>query len=57
MEATWLAPITPDAVPDKIICTHSRLPCSAVITPPFERVSRGSAATWACFNASCNDPR
>ncbi|CFN68005.1 Uncharacterised protein [Bordetella pertussis] len=55
--ATWLAPMTPAAVPDRIICTQSRLPCSAVITPPLDLVRRGSGCTPAFFSACCSDVR
>ncbi len=42
--ATWLAPITPEAVPENTIWMQSVLACSAVMTPPFDLVTAVPAA-------------
>ena len=35
--------MTPEAVPDMIICAQAVLPSSALMTPPFDLVINGSA--------------
>ena len=54
---TKLAPMTPAAVPERIICAQALLPSSALITPPFDFVTRGSAGTPAPARAYCRDVR
>ena len=49
--------MTPAAVPDSSICRQADLPSSAVMTPPLDLVTIGSAATPACFRASCSAVR
>ena len=55
--AAKLAPMTPAAVPERIICAHALLPCSALITPPFDLVTSGSAGTPAARSAPCSELR
>ena len=57
MRATWLAPMTPDAVPESSICTEWRLPSSALITPPFDFVMSGAALTPASLRAASSEAR
>ena len=51
-----LAPITPDAVPDRIIWIVA-LALLGRMTPPLDFVTFGSAATPAFFSAACSEPR
>ena len=51
------APITPDAVPDRIIWMQLPLPCSADITPPLDFVTLSSGTTPTFLSAACREPR
>ena len=56
--AIWLAPMTPDAVPDRrASARRPLLPCSALMTPPFDLVTRAGAGTPASPSAACREPR
>ena len=54
---TKLAPMTPAAVPERIICAQALLPSSALITPPFDFVTMGSAGTPAPARVRCREVR
>ena len=55
--ATWAAPITPAAVPERSACEQSLLARDAVITPPLDFVIMAVAGTPAFESVASSERR